>query len=143
MPLHLPHGFDGRQPPTPSHLKQSLSVADILPTAEQALKVTTMADVRKAIDTLDREIVTLLGTRLRFIEAAARIKEDRAKVRDEWRKKDVLDKAVKRAGEVGMDENILKGVYEALVEGCIEYEGVRWDEYRKPHQKVPEVVLDE
>lgn len=115
----------------------------MLPTPEEALKASTMPEVRKAIDTLDREIVTLLGTRLRFIEAAARIKEDRGKVRDEWRKQNVIDKAVKRAGEVGMDEKILREVYEALVEGCIEYEGVRWDEFRKPHQDAPMVVLDE
>lgn len=102
-----------------------------------------MPEVRKAIDTLDREIVTLLGTRLRFIEAAARIKEDRGMVRDEWRKEDVIDKAVTRAGEVGMDEKILRSMYEALVEGCIEYEGARWDEFRKPHPEAPEVVLDQ
>ena len=102
-----------------------------------------MPEVRKAIDTLDREIVMLLGTRLRFIEAAARIKEDRGKVRDEWRKKDVIDKAVVRAGEVGMDEKILRDVYEALVEGCIEYEGARWDEFRRSHQEVPQLVLDQ
>ena len=101
-----------------------------------------MPEIRKAIDTLDREIVTLLATRIRFIEAAARIKQDRGEVRDEWRKKDVIDKAVRRAGEVGMDEKVLRKVYEALVEGCIEYEGVRWDEFRKSHQGVLGVVLD-
>ena len=90
-----------------------------------------MPQVRAAIDRLDQEIVTLLGTRLRFIEAAARIKEDRGKVRDEWRKWDVIQKAKGKAKEVGMDEDILGRVYEELVEGSIAYEGVKWEELRR------------
>ncbi|KAF8466194.1 chorismate mutase, partial [Kalaharituber pfeilii] len=90
--------------------------------------VTTMPEVRAAIDDLDQQIVALLGTRLRYIEAAARIKEDRKTVRDEWRKRDVIGKAVKRAREVGFDAGICESVYETLVEGCIAYEGVRWEE---------------
>ena len=90
-----------------------------------------MREVRIGIDRLDQEIVTLLGTRLRYIEAAARIKNDRGVVRDEWRKRDVINKAVGRAREVGFDEGIAERVYEALVEGCIAYEGVKWDEIRE------------
>lgn len=90
-----------------------------------------MPQVREAIDRLDREIVTLLGTRLRFIEAAARIKSDRGTVRDEWRKRDVIEKASRKAEEVGFDRGIVESVYEALVEGCIAYEGTKWDEIRK------------
>ena len=55
---------------------------------------TTMAEVRAGIDALDRQLVTLIAERLRYIAAAARIKPDRGRVRDEWRKADVLAKCV-------------------------------------------------
>ncbi len=38
---------------------------------------------------------------MRFIEAAARIKISRDTVRDEWRKRDVIKKAMAQAGKVG------------------------------------------
>lgn len=125
----MPHGLPHTKPT--SHLKESLSAEDLLPTPQHALEVTTMPEVRVAIDRLDQEIVTLLGTRLRFIEAAARIKTDRGTVRDEWRKRDVIEKAKRKATDVGFDKGILESVYEALVEGCIEYEGVKWEEIRR------------
>jgi len=90
-----------------------------------------MPEVREAIDKLDEEIVTLLGTRLRYIEAAARIKEDKGAVRDEWRKRDVIQKALKRAQDVGFDRDICERVFDCLVEGCIKYEGLKWEEFRR------------
>ena len=42
----------------------------------------TMADVRAGVDALDRQIVTLIGERFRFMDAAARIKPERTDVRD-------------------------------------------------------------
>src|SRR5690606_23245188 len=95
-----------------------------------ANQVQTMTEVRAAIDALDVQIVTLLGTRMRFIEAAARIKQTRESVRDEARKADVINKAVETAKRVEFPINICKDVYEALVEGCIAREGVVWDERR-------------
>ncbi|KAI5807282.1 hypothetical protein DFH27DRAFT_497358 [Peziza echinospora] len=104
--------------------------SDPLPTVEQSYEVTTMPEVRHAIDRLDEEIVSLLAIRLRYIEAAARIKEDKTTVRDEWRKQDVISKAVRKAKEVNFDPTICAQVYEALVEGCIEYEEVKWRDVR-------------
>ena len=42
-----------------------------------------MAEVRHGVDRLDEDIVRLLGERFRYMDAAARIKPDRAAVRDE------------------------------------------------------------
>ena len=74
--------------------------------------------------------MSLLAIRLRYIESAARIKEDKGTVRDEWRKQDVISKAVKKAKEMNFDPTICAQVYEALVEGCIEYEEVKWRDVR-------------
>ncbi|RPA77096.1 putative chorismate mutase, partial [Ascobolus immersus RN42] len=90
--------------------------------------VSSMLEVRAAIDALDVQIVTLLGTRLRFIEAASRIKPVKEAVRDEPRKRDVLDKAMATAEKVNFPPKLMEDIYEVLVEGCINYEGVKFDE---------------
>jgi isochorismate pyruvate lyase len=74
-------------------------MADPIPTADQC---TTMAEVRAAIDEVDQRIVTLLAERMRYIEAAARIKQDRDAVRDEARKAEVIDHAAAVAAGSGV-----------------------------------------
>lgn len=68
---------------------------------------------------------------MRYIEAAARIKTERSAVRDEWRKQDVIDKAARRAKEVDFPEEVVRKVYEELVEGSIAHEMKKWDAMRE------------
>lgn len=89
---------------------------------------TTMAQVRAGIDALDMRIVTLLARRMRYIEAAARIKPSRDTVRDEWRKAQVIDHAADVARAHDFPEQLVRAVYEVLVEGSIAHEFVRFDE---------------
>lgn len=106
------------------------AIASVTPTSItlDANSVSSMLEVRAAIDALDVQIVTLLGTRLRFIEAASRIKPVKEAVRDEPRKRDVLDKAMATAEKVNFPPKLMEDIYEVLVEGCINYEGVKFDE---------------
>ncbi len=89
------------------------------PAAEQA---TTMAEVRSAIDAIDRDIVTLLGRRMRWIEAAGRIKPERGAVRDQWRKDDVHAKVRAEAEKHDFPPALLREIYELLMEGSIAHE---------------------
>ena len=93
--------------------------------------VTTMVEVRANIDALDRAIVRLLRQRLDFIEAAARIKQDRGAVRDEARKADVINKAKAEAERIGMPTDLVEELYEQMVEYSIAHEFVRFDEIRE------------
>ena len=99
-------------------------MADPIPTADQC---TTMAEVRTAIDAYDRRIVTLLADRMRYIEAAARIKQDRDAVRDEPRKAEVIDHAAAVAAEAGFPPALTRAIYDLLVEGSIAHELERFD----------------
>jgi isochorismate pyruvate lyase len=83
---------------------------------------TSMAQVRAGVDTLDEKIMTLLGRRMRFMEAAARIKTDRGQVRDEPRKAAVIANARAVAERVGFPPDLAGQLYEQLVEGSIAYE---------------------
>lgn len=87
----------------------------------------SMADVRAAIDHVDTEIVTLFAERMRYIEAAARIKQERDAVRDEARKAEVIGHACRVAREHGFPEPLARQIYETLVEASIGYELERFD----------------
>ncbi|WP_165324638.1 chorismate mutase [Rhizorhabdus phycosphaerae] len=99
----------------------------ILPAAD----CTDMREVRAAIDSLDTLIVSLLAERMRYIEAAARIKPDRGAVRDEVRKAQVIAHAVKVADDRGFPPKLAYRLYDMLVEGSIAHELERFDELRQ------------
>lgn len=88
---------------------------------------TTMAEIRTAIDDIDRRVIELLAARMRYIEAAARVKTDREAVRDEWRKADVLSKVAATADKEGFPAELATQLYDALVEYSIAHEFMRFD----------------
>ncbi|MFC3069519.1 chorismate mutase [Phenylobacterium soli] len=92
---------------------------------------TTMAEVRQGVDALDRALVAMLAERQRYMDAAARIKQDRAAVRDEARVEDVVAKVKAEARAKGLSEAIAEPVWRTLIEGCIAYEFEVWDRLRR------------
>lgn len=90
----------------------------------------TMADVRYEIDRLDRELVALIAERQSFMDAAARIKQDRNVVRDEARIQDVLNKVQVEADRQGLSRSIAAPVWRTMMDRCIAYEFQAWDALR-------------
>ena len=88
----------------------------------------TMAEVRSGVDSLDCEIVALIGERFRYMDAAARIKASRDAVRDEARKAQVLGNVLALADRHGVPAAVASDLYERLVEASIAYELDRFDE---------------
>jgi isochorismate pyruvate lyase len=88
----------------------------------------SMAEVRHGIDRLDEQIVALLAERFRYMDAAARIKQERGAVRDEARKAEVIGNAKRHAQECGVPVAVVEEIYERLVEGSIAYELEKFDE---------------
>jgi isochorismate pyruvate lyase len=87
-----------------------------------------MVEVRAGVDDVDRQIVALLRRRFDYMDAAARIKQDRSTVRDERRKAEVLGKVRSEAERAGISAQLVAGLYEQLIESSIAYELERWDE---------------
>ncbi len=92
---------------------------------------TTMTEVRIGVDALDRLLVTVLAERQRYMDAAARIKTDRAAVRDTARIEDVVTKVKVAARAAGLSEAIAEPVWRTLVEACIAHEFGVWDQLRQ------------
>lgn len=91
---------------------------------------TSMTEVRAGVDELDRQLVALLSQRFAHMRAAARIKPDRSAVRDEARKKQVIDQAMAEAGRVGAPADVIGDLWEQLVEASIAYEMAEYDRTR-------------
>jgi isochorismate pyruvate lyase len=89
-----------------------------------------MAEVRHGIDRLDEQIVALIAERFRYMDAAARVKQERGAVRDEARKAEVIGNATRHALEAGIPIAVIEEIYERLVEGSIAYEFERFDALR-------------
>ena len=89
-----------------------------------------MSQVRAGVDAIDRELVELLERRFAYMRAAARIKEDRATVRDETRKASVIASARTDAEARGLPGHVIEEIWERLVEGSIAYEFDEWDRLR-------------
>ena len=90
----------------------------------------TMTQVRAWVDDVDRAIVALLARRFGYMDAAARIKPAREKVRDEWRKADVKAKVDGAAALAEVDRDLVARLYEDLIETSIAHELARWDVIR-------------
>ncbi len=90
----------------------------------------SMAEVREGVDAVDRAIVALLQRRFGYMDAAARIKPDRAAVRDQWRKDDVHAKVRAEAERLGLPADRLEKVWEELMEQSIAHEFERFDATR-------------
>lgn len=91
---------------------------------------TTMIDVRAGVDAVDAQLVALLTKRFGYMDAAARIKTDRAAVRDEARKRQVLANVQQAAQNAGIPEVVIANLWEQLIEASIAYELDKWDASR-------------
>lgn len=91
---------------------------------------TTMAEVRRGVDALDRQLVELLAVRQRYMDAAARIKPNRDQVYDGARIEDVVAKVKAHGAATGLSEAIAEPVWRLLIDRSIAHELARWDTIR-------------
>jgi isochorismate pyruvate lyase len=81
-----------------------------------------MSEVRAGVDAVDRQLVALLRTRFDYMDAAARIKPERAQVRDEARKAQVIANAARAAAAAGLPAQAIADLWDRLIEASIAYE---------------------
>ena len=90
----------------------------------------TMTDVRTQVDRIDGDLIALMTQRFACMDAAARIKKERAAVRDEGRKAEVLENVKQLAGAAGIPVPTVAAIWEMLIETSISYELQKWDQLR-------------
>ncbi|KQQ55930.1 chorismate mutase [Pseudomonas sp. Leaf127] len=82
----------------------------------------SIEEVRQHIDRLDREIVTLLARRGRFVSQAAAFKSTAQDVRAPARVEQVIARVNALADEVGGNRQVVEQVYRAMISAFIEAE---------------------
>ena len=95
----------------------------------------TMLDVRHELDRIDRELIKLLVERQTYMDAAARIKNDRHAVLDRPRIEDVVSKVKAEAQRQGLSPAIAEPVWRTLIDRCIAYEFEAFDDLKPGFDK--------
>lgn len=89
---------------------------------------TSLADVRVAIDELDRRIVPLLAERAQYVARAGQLKPSKDQVVDPARIEDVVAKAKAIAQSAGGNTEVIETLYRAMIDAFIAFESVEWDQ---------------
>jgi isochorismate pyruvate lyase len=87
---------------------------------------TSMADIRQAIDTLDRQVVRLLGERYGYVKAAAAFKTSATAVQAPERVAAMLQQRRLWAQEAGLNPDAIEKLFADLVAHFINEEMQRW-----------------
>ena len=85
-----------------------------------------MEDIRAEIDRLDKTIITLIGKRFQYVQAAAKFKTSESSVRAPERFKAMLQQRRLWAQEQGLSPDAIEKLYSDLVNHFIEEEMKRW-----------------
>lgn len=81
---------------------------------------TTMSDIRTEIDVLDRGIISLIGQRSKYLEAADKFKTADVTVRSPEQIKTMLQQRREWANAEGVDPDIIEKIYTDLVNHFIQ-----------------------
>jgi len=88
--------------------------------------------VRKNIDQIDRDIVTLLAKRGAYVEQAAHFKKTTDDVKAPQRVEQVIAKVVSLSMELGANPAVTEQVYRAMISAFIHQELMAHAEIQKP-----------
>ena len=86
----------------------------------------SIEDVRQAIDALDRKVISLIGRRAHYVEAAASFKTGEQSVRAPERQQAMLADRRRWAEEAGLDPGMIEKIYRTLVSYFVNREVQRW-----------------
>jgi isochorismate pyruvate lyase len=83
-------------------------------------------DIRKGIDTIDKNIIELLGYRIEYVKAASKFKTDETSVKAPERFAAMLVQRRKWAEEYGLSADVIEKMYRELVSYFINEELKHW-----------------
>jgi isochorismate pyruvate lyase len=86
----------------------------------------SLDQVRHEIDAIDREIITLLGTRAHYVEAAARFKTSEEHVAAPVRQEAMMRARRQWAEDSGLDPGVIEDIYRRLVAYFVQRELDHW-----------------
>ena len=82
----------------------------------------SLDEIRKNIDLIDMEIVSLLVRRGKYVQQAAKFKSDYSSIEDKQRIDEIIDKVSRYSLELNFDPIIIEKIYSFLIEVYIQFE---------------------
>jgi len=83
-----------------------------------------LAELRKQIDAVDEEIISLLARRAALAQRIGHLKKGRS-IKDPAREEQVLQRLQDLAAEQGLDRDLVKALYHLIIEYCVALQMVR------------------
>jgi chorismate mutase len=87
-----------------------------------AEKCKTLKCVRKNIDNLDAQIVTLIGKRLNYVKRAGELKKNQSLVYDPGRENRILNKVGQQTKNEGYAPSIAKAIFKTILSHSTAFE---------------------
>ncbi len=88
----------------------------------QSLECSSIEEVRENIDSIDKQIVSLIAQRGGFVKQAAKFKNSTQDVKAPARVEQVIAKVVSLADEFNCDKVVVEKVYRAMIDAFINSE---------------------
>jgi len=85
-----------------------------------------MDEIRVEIDSMDRDIIAILGKRFEYVKAAAKFKTSETSVRAPARFESMLEQRREWASSVGLNPDAIEKMYRDLVNHFIKEEMDKW-----------------
>lgn len=89
-------------------------------------KFKSLAEVRAAIDAMDKKLVPLLCERLYYVTQAAQFKPSVEGVVVQWRVEEVVENAKRLAKPFGANAETIEAIYRVLIDASTLDEQQRW-----------------
>ena len=98
---------------------------------KQPNECSNMTEIRAEIDTLDRQVIALLGQRFQYVKAAAKFKTSATGVKAPERFQAMLKQRHQWAEEEGLSGEAIAKLYEDLVNHFIAEEMNHWQQQQQ------------
>ncbi len=89
---------------------------------------TSMDEVRKEIDRLDEQLVTLIGERFSYVDRAWQLKDNPADATVPWRIQQVIEKVRQKAEQKNVPPELVEALWRQMIGWFIQYEEEKLDE---------------
>ena len=86
-----------------------------------------MEDIREAIDTIDQEIISLIGKRAQYVYAAAKFKTNAGSVKATDRVQKMMTQRRQWAEASQLDPDLIEQLYQNLVHYFVQKEMQAWE----------------
>ena len=86
------------------------------------MECNSLEEIRKNIDNIDRQIISLIAKRVNYVAQASKFKKDKSAVQDSQRVEAVIQKVKNFADEYGANPNMVEKLYRDMIDGFISME---------------------